>query len=163
MRASICLPFLTAMLAGFTPGLSAQTVVRHDGVYQSQEERDSGGDPAWTYLRFTPDGMVISFATSAARADELGSFSLSNPMLPISSVTTGERGISFTVSDCGGVLVGYEGRAEGDRLYLRVHANNGYQAERVFTFVPIAEDRLRQWDASGGVHDPCRSFDSPGR
>ena len=163
MRRPISLLFVSAMLAGFTPGLRAQAAVRHDGVYQGQEERDSGGDPAWTYLRFTPDGMVIHFATSAGQADRLGSFSLSNPMLAIASVTAGERGISFTVSDCGGVLVGYAGRAEGDRLYFRVHANNGYQADRVFTFVPIPADRLRQWDASGGVPDPCRSFDTPGR
>ena len=163
MRGSIRLLVGTALLAGIAPGLRAQTAVRQDGVYQSQEERDSGGDPAWTYLRFTPDGMVITFPTSAGRADQLGSFSLSNPMLAIASVTTGERGISFTVSDCGGVLVSYEGRSEGDRLYLRVHANNGFQAERVFTFVPIPADRLRQWDASGGVQDPCRSFDTPRR
>lgn len=48
-------------------------------------------------------------------------------------------------------------RREGDRLYLRVHSRfNGYQKDRVFAFVPISEERRRQWDSNPGrVATPC--------
>lgn len=163
MRRSISLLVVPAMLAGLTTGLCAQTGVRYDGIYQSQEQRASDGSLAWTYLRFTPDGMVITFPTSG-RPEQLGSFSLANVILSFASVTARDGRISFTVSSCDGVLVDYEGRAEGDRLYLRIHTNGVYQEDQVFAFVPIPEDRRRQWDnAPGWVHEPCGPFGTRGR
>jgi hypothetical protein len=163
MRRSISLLLVPAILAGLPPGLCAQTAVRHDGIYQSQADRASDGFTSWTYLRFTPDGMVIVFPTPG-RPDQLGSFSLANTMLAFASVTARDGRISFTVSDCDGVLVDYQGRAEDDRLYLRVQSNNGYQADQVFTFIPIPADRLRQWDDSSGfTREPCGPFGTRGR
>jgi hypothetical protein len=166
MRRPICLLLVPVMLAGSAHALRSQTGLRFDGIYQSQEEawmqwgRDSVR--TWTYLRFTPDGMVISFPT-IGEPHQLGSFSLSNTMLPVASVAAREGRISFTVSDCGGALVDHEGRVEGDRLYLRVHSRTtGYRADRVFAFVPVPADRIRQWDGNTGrVPEPCGSFGTP--
>jgi hypothetical protein len=165
MRRSIPILLVPVMLAAFTPALHAQTTLRYDGIYQSQAEEGTqwSREQAWTYLRFTPDGMVITFPTSG-RPEQLGSFSLANVILAFASVTVRDGRISFTVSDCGGVLVDYEGRTEGDRLYLHVRSNyNGYQADQVFAFIPIPPERMRQWDNSPGwAHEPCGPFGSGG-
>jgi hypothetical protein len=163
MRRSISLLVVSVMLAGVTHGLHAQADVRYDGIYQSQPQQASDGSRAWTYLRFTPDGMVITFPTSG-RPDQLGSFSLANLILSFASVTASDGRISFTVSTCDGVLVDYEGRAEGDRLYLRINVNNGFQADEVFTFIPISADRRREWDnGPGWVNEPCGPFGTRSR
>lgn len=167
MRGSIRLLLAGVVLAGFARPLGAQAALRYDGIYQSQEDEwmEWGRDSVqvWSYLRFTPDGLVISFTTTG-RPDGLGSFSLANPMLPVAGVTLRDGRISFTVSDCGGTVVDYDGRIEGDRLYLHVRSNyNGYQADRVFAFVPVPAERRRQWDGAGGVENPCAAFDNQGR
>lgn len=163
MRRSIQLLLVPVMLAAFTPALRAQAAVRYDGIYQSlgEEGAQFAREPGWTYLRFTPDGMVITFPTSG-RPEQLGSFSLANVMLAFASVTLRDGRISFTVTDCGGVVVDYEGRVEGDRLYLHIRSSyNGYQADLVFAFIPILPERMRQWDNSPGwVHEPCGAFGS---
>lgn len=153
MRRLMCLLLFPAMLAGFTARLRAQAALRFDGIYQSEQDVRMG---TWTYLRFTPDGMVISFLTNG-RPDQLGAFSLANTILPFGSVTVRDGRISFTVSHCDGVLVDHEGHAEGDRLYLHVRSRYGdYQADEVFTFVPIPAERIHQWDSRiGWVEQPC--------
>ena len=147
-------------LRGLARGAHPQAPLRYDGIYQSQAEEwtpwGTGRVQVWSYLRFTPDGMVINFVTTG-EPDQLGNFSLANTILPIASVTVRDGRIAFTVSECGGVQVDYEGHADGDRLYLHVHSHyNGYQADQVFAFVPISAERRRQWDtATGWVPRPC--------
>ena len=121
-----CVMLLLALVSG-----CASPTLRYDGVYMVPSTFWGDDVPSWGYLRFYPDGRVVS-VTSTGRPEQIISRGV--------AIVRGGN-ISFSVFSRRG-SVEYAGKLRKDgRLRLDIHSNiNGYRHTREYTFIPWQRD-----------------------
>jgi hypothetical protein len=139
-----CLLALAAPSAAQTDrpaGAEGEPRLRYDGVYQSgHSERAAPASEfgPWSYLRFYPNGTVVSVATSG-RPEDLGWLKISDESYHSGTVELQGSALSFSIRQGNEPAIDYTGSVVGDRLYLHVHSHiNEYQGDEVYLFVPTA-------------------------
>ncbi len=115
--------------------------LRYDGLYRSEyPDVTSFGhkqEPLWYYLRFYPEGTVISTSQMGPPPHPLRYFHITDERTPSGMVTLRDGILGFYTREPGQPAVVYVGVARGDSLYLRIHSHiNGYRAEKAYVFVP---------------------------
>src|SRR5260221_13318679 len=99
------------------------TRVRYEGVYVCSVEPDTSEDADttesyWEYLRFYPDGQVISVASSGSSSDIQEWFNLSHNLVSKGQYKVTEDKIYFRTKDSYGE-VEYDGVIRDSILYLK--------------------------------------------
>jgi hypothetical protein len=130
-------PATTATAASpTTEGGSAASGLQFDGVYQLKSTLDSGGDYS-TYLRFFPDGRVLSVSAMGTPEDayEWSNGDARGFSTGTYEVTNGRLTFSVT-SDAG--TVDYEGTVEDGAVALESYSHiNENRAQETFHFVQV--------------------------
>ncbi|HSU13860.1 hypothetical protein [Longimicrobium sp.] len=139
-----CLLALAAPSAAQTArpaGAEGEHLLRYDGVYQSghSEPRVPGTEfGPWSYLRFYPNGTVVTVATSG-RPEDLGWLKITDESYFSGRWALQGNVLSFSVRGGNDPAIDYVGTVVGDRLYLHVRSHiNGYQGDEVYLFFPTA-------------------------
>jgi hypothetical protein len=103
--------------------------VKVDGVYQHKE----GGNAY--YLRFFPDGEVISVTSTGTPKEIAKWFNKSSDAVSKGQYTISGPHIKFSSADADGT-VDYEGEIKGDELLLKTYSHiNGYRGSEEYKFV----------------------------
>jgi hypothetical protein len=135
--------FLMLLLPAFasaaeTSGQSQGSELRYDGIYQSGR-RESNGTAYWSYLRFYPDGTVLT-VHSTGRPDQLKKwFSKDHTGVSRGTVKRDGNSITFSAVSQEGT-VDYSGDIEGDQLHLDRHSHiNDFKGSDRYAFVGWGE------------------------
>lgn len=131
---------MTIILAQATCSFSqSKATVRFDGFYQTVSEIDStDNDTTYSFLRFYPDGKVLSVGASGTVNDLKSWFNLKqeNPSVGIYEIN-GAR-IYFTTTSKEGTVV-YDGQVT-DKYYLDLSTKsliNGYVSHEKYYFIKV--------------------------
>jgi hypothetical protein len=105
------------------------TALRLNGVYQSV-----GGGPYWHYIRFYPDGTVLTVTSSGTPSDLRAWFHRERPDMSKGRFERRGEHLSFsTVSQEG--KVDYDGTGNDQTLRLSSHSHiNGHRGEASYRF-----------------------------
>lgn len=126
----IALSIFLSLLSGYAEA----PVVKYEGVYRS-EKISHNGETLWKYLRFYPNGKVISVTSTGAPADLKAWFNDESPNVSYGVVTLHDDVISFNSEDKYG-NVAYSGKMEGGKLKLKwLSQINQANGDHTFTFV----------------------------
>lgn len=114
-----------------------QPTVHFDGLYQS-EQVGKGRDKSWSYIRFFPNGLVITVSSTGEPRHLKQWFDKNYPRTKYASsgrFTVEGRHIKFISTSSSGT-VDYEGEIIASSLILRSHSHiNGNRAVREYKFV----------------------------
>ncbi len=105
-------------------------IIRVDGVYQSKKNGDT-----FEYLRFYPDGSVITVSSTGTAADIAKWFNKSGKDLSKGNYTLTGQHLKFSSTDSYGT-VDYDGDIKGDVILLKTYSHiNGYHGSDEYLFV----------------------------
>ena len=113
------------------PNLRNQSLpaLRFDGLYQTAQEGED-----WSYLRFYPDGTVISVCSNGTPNDLKSWFTKEHANISIGTVLLEGAHLSFTSTSSQGA-VDYEGELILDQLHLTLYSHiNSYRGKDVYSF-----------------------------
>ncbi len=117
----------------------SKATVRFDGFYQTVSEIDStDNDTTYCFLRFYPDGKVLSVSSSGNVFDLKKWFNLKQKNPSVGSYEITANRIYFSITSNEGTVV-YDGRIN-DRYYLDLSAKsliNGNLSQEKYYFVRI--------------------------
>ena len=136
------LPYILAvalLLAFAAPAVAApvSSALRYDGLYCAPP--DSG---AREYLRFYPDGVVVTVASTGTPRQVSRWLRKNYSWLGgTGTYTLRSDRLRMRTEAHGGVVVKYSGRARRDVMTLATQSNNGYRAMVTFRFLPLSLPR----------------------
>jgi hypothetical protein len=132
---------LLVLVAGCTLFRGTYTL-RYDGLYMSATKTDSEGEHYWRYLRFYPDGGVITVSSTGKPEDLRPWFSKAHDAVSHGVVTLRGNEISFSGVSSEGT-VDYAGEIDGDRLRLNSysHINDNRETDE-YVFVSWQAEHL---------------------
>lgn len=117
----------------------SKVAVRFDGFYQTVSEIDStDNDTTYSYLRFYPDGKVLSVSSSGNVYDLKKWFNLKQKNPSVGGYKITANRIYFTTTSNEGTVV-YDGQIN-DKYYLDLSVKslmNGYSHQEKYYFVKV--------------------------
>jgi len=117
----------------------ADNSVQYNGVYKSTISVSSEKE-SWDYLRFYPDGTVITISSAGQPGDLKKWFSKEHKGVAWGKFALRDAQVSFSAGSTQG-KVNYTGAIEGNQIRFQIYSQiNNFRGNKVYEFI--------KWDAS---------------
>jgi hypothetical protein len=115
----------------------APSVIKFDGLYCA-DDVDGFMPPVASYLRFYPDGIVVSMATRDVPDDAAKWIRRDDRFSSQGRYAIKGVRLTFSLAHASGGAVDYVGAIDGDELLLSWDAHKGEKGKEVYRFVRLA-------------------------
>jgi|SRR6185312_3702082 len=142
MRLLFILSILTiACSASGQTNQNSISQVRYDGFYQTVSDiSKEDNDTSYSYLRFYPDGRVISITSEGTAFDLQEWFNLEMHDISVGKYQIREKRLYFSTTNTSGTVI-YRGKIS-DQYHLSLRAKsliNGYKDRGKYYFIEISD------------------------